>query len=73
MLEDIKVRCGCIAVGEVQCDKCRKFIENGERYLLNYDEQENTQRLCIDCCLECGYLIHEEEKGKQITTFLSYD
>jgi len=67
------MRCGCIAVGEVQCDKCHRFLKSGERYLLNYDEQGNTQRLCTDCCSECGYFSHEEEKGKQVATFLSLD
>ncbi len=67
------MRCGCIAVSEVQCDKCHRFMENGERYLFNYDEQGNTQRLCTDCCLKCGYFSYETEKGKQVATFLSQD
>jgi hypothetical protein len=33
-------------------------------------EEDEKQRLCIDCCLSGGYISYENEKGQQIITFL---
>ena len=67
------MRRGCITVGEVQCDGCHKFLEFGERYLVIDDEEGNSQRFCIDCCFERGYVSYREEKGEKITTFFPED
>jgi len=69
LLKKAKVRCGCIAVGEVQCDGCHRFLGYGERYLVIDDEKGNSQRFCFDCCLKRGHASYREEKGEKIATF----
>jgi len=64
------MRRGCIAIGKMECDGCHRAMKYGERYLLINGEGDEKQRLCVDCCLSCGYISHKTEKGNQITTFL---
>jgi hypothetical protein len=64
------MRRGCIAIGKVECYGCHRPIKYGERYLLISGEEDEKQRLCIDCCLSRGYISYGTEKGKQIITFL---
>ena len=64
------MRRGCIAIGKMECDGCHRAMEYGERYLLINGEGDEKQRLCVDCCLTCGYISRITEKGNQITTFL---
>ncbi|OGN97430.1 MAG: hypothetical protein A2Z77_05215 [Chloroflexi bacterium RBG_13_51_36] len=64
------MRRGCIAVGKVECDGCHRPMNFGERYLLINGEDDDRQRLCIDCCQSRGYVSYGTEKGKQIMTFL---
>ncbi len=64
------MRRGCIAIGKVECYGCHRPIKYGERYLLINGEEDEKQRLCIDCCLSRGYISYGTEKGKQIITFL---
>jgi len=73
LLEGVKMRCGCIAVGKVQCDGCHRFFEYGERYLVIDGEEENSQRFCIDCCLKRGYASYKTEKRERIITFFPKD
>jgi predicted CXXCH cytochrome family protein len=63
------MRRGCIAVGKVECDGCHRPMRHGERYLL-VEEEDERQRLCIDCCQSHDYVSYGTEKGKQIVTFL---
>ncbi|GAI25816.1 unnamed protein product, partial [marine sediment metagenome] len=50
-------------------DECQRLIPYPERYLV-IDETEGTiLRLCIDCCLNKGYVRYTEEKGQQVLTF----
>jgi len=67
------MRCGCIAIGKIQCDGCHRLVKYGERYLVISDESGEKQRLCVDCCLSRGYASYREEKGKQIITFFPKD
>ena len=64
------MRRGCIAIGKVECYGCHRPIKYGERYLLINGEEDEKQRLCMDCCLSRGYISYGTEKGKQIITFL---
>jgi nitrate reductase beta subunit len=65
------MHCGCIALGEVQCDGCHKALEYGERYLLIDSKEGQSQRYCIDCCLSRGYASYKTEKGEKILTFFT--
>lgn len=63
------MRRGCTSLGDVQCDECQRLIPYPERYLV-IDEAEGTiLRLCVDCCLNKGYVRYTEEKGQQVLTF----
>jgi hypothetical protein len=64
------MRRGCIAVGKVECDSCHRSIKYGERYLLIDGEEDEKQRVCIDCCRKRGYISYGTDKGRQIITFL---
>lgn len=63
------MRRGCIAIGEVKCDGCQRFIEHGQQYLLVEEEQGKELRLCSDCCSVRGYASYKTEKGKRVLTF----
>jgi hypothetical protein len=60
---------GCIAVGEINCDNCRRLIEHGERYLLIEEKEGEKSHLCVDCCLSKGYAVYKPEKGEKVLTF----
>jgi hypothetical protein len=64
------MRRGCIATGKMECDGCHRPIKYGERYLIIDGDDDEKQRLCIDCCLSRGYTSYGTEKGQQIITFL---
>jgi len=61
------MRCGCISLGDVQCDECHRIIPYPERYLV-IDEGGSTLHLCINCCVDKGYARYSEEKGQRILT-----
>ncbi len=69
------MRRGCISLGEVQCDECKRTIPYPERYLvLNEtngveDEEGELHRYCLACSLKKGFAHHKVEKGEQILTF----
>jgi len=69
------MRRGCISLGEVQCDGCQRIIPYPERYLAIEekdgveDEEGETARYCVDCCLKKGYASYKIEKGETILTF----
>ncbi len=66
------MRCGCISLGDVQCDGCYRTIHYLERYLAVEEETENvTLRLCLDCALNRGYVHYKQEKGERVITFFS--
>jgi hypothetical protein len=61
------MRCGCISLGDVNCDGCQRLIPYPERYLI-IDEGEGKMHLCINCSLEKGYARYSEEKGQKVVT-----
>ena len=69
------MRRGCISLGEVRCDDCNRIIPYPERYLAVdekdgvEDEEGETARYCVDCCLKKGYASYKMEKGENILTF----
>jgi hypothetical protein len=68
------MRCGCIAIGEIKCDLCKRIIEHGERYLLIAEDgeaEDKNQRFCVDCSVKENYAVYVKEKGEQVLTFLA--
>jgi hypothetical protein len=69
------MRRGCISLGEVNCDECKRLIPYPERYLAIDEEggievdNGKTVRYCVDCCLQKGYAHYKIEKGEEILTF----
>lgn len=70
------MRRGCISLGEMQCDECRRTIRHSERYLAIEEEDGveadtgKTARYCMDCAQKKGYAYYREEKdGKILTVF----
>jgi len=69
------MRRGCISLGEIQCDECHHSIPYPDRYLVVEekdgieDEDGETRRYCVECCLNKGYARYKEEKGERILTF----
>ena len=69
------MRRGCVSSGEITCDECHRIIPYPERYLAIAekdgveDEEGETSRYCVECCLEKGYAHYKIEKGEQILTF----
>ncbi len=69
------MRRGCISLGEVECNGCRRNIPYPERYLA-VDEEKGvevkkgqTVYYCVECALKKGYAHYREEKGEKILTF----
>jgi len=62
------MRCGCISLGDVQCDECHRIIPYPERYLLIDEVEGVILHLCVDCCLNKGYAHYTEEKGQRVLT-----
>ncbi len=69
------MRRGCISLGEIKCDGCGKPIPYPDRYLAISekdsveDEEGETKRYCVECCLKKNYAHYKEEKGERILTF----
>ena len=60
---------GCVAAGEIKCDGCQRLIEQGQRYLLMEEKEDDKTRLCVECCLIKGYAAYVTEKGEKVLTF----
>jgi len=60
---------GCISVGEIKCDNCKRLIEQGQRYLLMEEEDGAKSRFCVECCLAKRYAAYVKEKGERVLTF----
>ena len=69
------MRRGCISLGEVHCDECKRNIPYPERYLAveEKDGEENEEgelrRYCVECAMKKGYAHYKVEKGEQILSF----
>ena len=70
------MRRGCISLGEITCNGCGKPIPYPDRYLaMNEtdgveDEDGETARYCVECCLQKGLAYYKDEKGERVLTFL---
>jgi len=69
------MRRGCVSLGEISCDSCKKPIPYPDRYLAidekggKEDDEGDIKRYCIECCLKKGYAHYKEEKGEKVLTF----
>jgi hypothetical protein len=66
------MRRGCIAVGDMKCNICKRNIDHGERYLLiaeDNESEDSKQRICVDCCVSKKYASYIKEKGDEVLTF----
>ena len=69
------MRRGCVSLGEIKCDECQNIIPYPDRYLaINEkdgveDEEGETRRYCVECCLKKDYAHYKEEKGERVLTF----
>jgi hypothetical protein len=65
------VRCGCISLGDIQCDECHRTIPYPERYLVIDEAGGTILHLCINCSINKGYAHYSEEKGQRVITFFT--
>jgi hypothetical protein len=69
------MRRGCVSLGEIRCDECKNVIPYPDRYLaINEkdgveDEEGETKRYCVECCIKKDYAHYKEEKGERVLTF----
>ena len=69
------MRRGCVSLGEIKCDECQNTIPYPDRYLaINEkdgveDDEGETRRYCVECCLKKDYAHYKEEKGERVLTF----
>ncbi len=69
------MRRGCVSLGEIKCDECKNVIPYPDRYLaINEkdgveDEEGETKRYCVECCIKKDYAHYKEEKGERVLTF----
>lgn len=56
------MRRGCISLGNIKCDECHRTILYPERYLSIEIDRENSQTLCMNCCIEKGLVKPESDK-----------
>ena len=60
---------GCVAVGEIKCDNCKRIIEAGQRYLVVDEEKGKKFHFCVECSIAKGYGGYVKEKGEEVLTF----
>ena len=72
------MRRGCISLGEIRCDACKRIVPTAERYLITdeiTDEhgKKTTVRYCLACCEEKGMIGYRQEKDEKVKTFFPPD
>jgi hypothetical protein len=60
---------GCIAVGDIKCDNCKRLIEAGQRYLVAEEQAGKKLHFCVECSVAKGYAVYVKEKGEEVLTF----
>ncbi len=72
------MRRGCLSVGTVSCDICKKKIPSPDRYVVVDEDEKGKEvekggksvRYCADCARKKGYAHYKEVKGEMMLTFL---
>jgi hypothetical protein len=72
------MRRGCVSLGELKCDNCKRTIPVAARYLITdelTDEngKKKTVRYCLKCCQEKGVIGYRHEKDEKVLTFFPPD
>jgi hypothetical protein len=72
------MRRGCISLGEIKCDNCKRIVKTAERYLITdelTDEngKKKTVRYCLKCCEEKHLIGERREKDEKVKTFFPPD
>jgi hypothetical protein len=72
------MRRGCVSLGEIRCDNCKRIIPTAGRYLITdelTDEngKKKTVRYCLKCCGEKGLIGERREKDEKVLTFFPPD
>jgi len=68
------MRRGCISLGEIRCDACKRLVPTAERYFITDEEvdengKKKTVRYCMKCCQEKGLVGYRQEKDERVLTF----
>jgi hypothetical protein len=64
-----KMNRGCVAVGEIKCNNCKRLIEAGQRYMIVEEEVGKKFDYCTECAVAKGYAYYMKEKGEEVLTF----
>jgi len=72
----LRMRRGCISLGDIQCDECQRPIPHSERYLALEEEngveiesgKGKTMQYCMDCSVSKGYAYYKETKDEKVMT-----
>jgi hypothetical protein len=64
-----KMNRGCVAVGEIKCNNCKRLIEAGQRYMVVEEEKGKRFDYCTECAVAKGYAYYMKEKGEEVLTF----
>lgn len=72
------MRRGCLSVGTVSCDICKRKIPYPERYVMVDEDAKGAEvekggksvRYCIEDAQKKGYAHYKEIKGEMMLTFL---
>lgn len=72
------MRRGCVSLGELRCDNCKRIIPVAARYLISdelTDEngKKKTVRYCLKCCEEKDLVGERREKDEKVKTFFPTD
>jgi len=64
------MRRGCISLGTIKCDDCKRSIPYPERYLLTEDKDGVSVHLCSGCCLDKGLAKFASKKDGSEVEFI---
>lgn len=65
------MRIGCISLGDIKCDGCKRLIPYPERYLYLREADGAKTRLCAGCAMKRGYAGYKSQKGEPELTFFT--
>lgn len=55
------MRRGCISLGNIKCDQCKRAILYPERYL-SVEEEGKNKTMCMNCCKKKNLVKPENDK-----------